>query len=1271
MARKVTFDTGYVFIPSLNTITFNDPIVKERVLLITNLSTNTVVFNFSDPNLRFASYNVTQELQTYVTGGGENVNTLVITTPGYTPIVGQRITGYGIPANTYVAGWNAGTSTITLSTVMSSAPQGVYSIFGTVAVLNYNTASMSSSATMQIFVDEYAEKVTPAETFLDPVSKQRTSQPQALIDTDFEYSTQSTKWETLQLVQNRPTFYIDSLNPIGVRDITVSGTTRTVIVNVDKPAPTNVAGATPTITTSATIAVISGVNTNFTSHLAPGSVLYTLSGVPIATVSTVNTDTVLTTKSAPNGAFSTLGYRYSGNITFNPTVSGLASAPTVCQAVAGIYSPFGTLTTSNSSPTATLTAGGQGDFFRDVNPGDAIYSQAGVFLGTVSGITTSTSLNFIANATNTVTTQPYIVSQFTQYKPLFVVDSLDTNVDGNWTIDSAAGVTGYTTGSSLQLPQFTFQKNAVTSGTVAYSVFNNTLTYAYTGAYYTGSFIKNLAPLTASTPFLASGLTNSVVTVTTSGTHGFTVGNQIYVTGTTISGVGTLPPNGSFTVCAIPSQNSFQYLPGVVTSGVIFPPQASFVGTTMGVAARPTGYVAHRPTDGGVSFSTGTNSNNVEIKRQTRRYFRYQSGKGIQFSTGTIIKAPLKIESLVADGTRVTVTTKVPHNIAPGVSVIITGATPNSFNGTYVVDNAGLSDKTFTYYNSTSAQTAGGFPLNLVVSSWYNASNKVGLFTRTNGLYFEFDGQQIYCCRRNSTERLAGTVVATNGSNVITGTNTLFSSQLAAGDNITIRGTVYKVLTIYSDTSIDISPEYRGSTITAPANAIVTKVIDYRVPQSQWNIDKCDGTGPSGFKLDLNKIQMIYLDYSWYGAGAARFGFKNQRGEVIYCHRILHGNQKFEAYMRSGNLPARYESTTTSLSTKLTANLGASDTGITVADNSQFPTSGTLLVDNEYIQYTSKPNTTTFSGLTRGQPGIGGLIATSTVNSNVLTTASGITSVLPGMYIAGPNVGNNQFVVATQVSGSTNYVFMSDIASSSGTNTYQILPMGTAAVAHNITATAPKYVTYHSPRFAPTITHWGSSVIMDGRFDDDKAFVFTAGMNSPIAIPQAVGFALLSIRVAPSVDNGRPGINLGDREIINSMQLTLRQLDVTAQGQFLVRIFLNASVAGGQWIPAGGSSLAQICYHTANTSISSNIGEPIFSFYTNSSGGTNYTLTSTDLSIVRDLGNSILGGGYTNAVRGNYFPDGPDILTIVATNIDTAATTRSIAARLSWTEAQA
>ena len=54
---------------------------------------------------------------------------------------------------------------------------------------------------------------------------------------------------------------------------------------------------------------------------------------------------------------------------------------------------------------------------------------------------------------------------------------------------------------------------------------------------------------------------------------------------------------------------------------------------------------------------------------------------------------------------------------------------------------------------------------------------------------------------------------------------------------------------------LTIQPAYRGITAT---NVICTKTVDTRVGQTNWNIDKADGSGPSGYTLDISKIQMCY-----------------------------------------------------------------------------------------------------------------------------------------------------------------------------------------------------------------------------------------------------------------------------------------------------------------------------------------------------------------------------------------------------------------------------
>lgn len=76
--------------------------------------------------------------------------------------------------------------------------------------------------------------------------------------------------------------------------------------------------------------------------------------------------------------------------------------------------------------------------------------------------------------------------------------------------------------------------------------------------------------------------------------------------------------------------------------------------------------------------------------------------------------------------------------------------------------------------------------------------------------------------------------------------------------------------------------------------------------QSQWNLDKLDGTGGSGLTIDFTKAQIVYIDYEWLGVGRVRCGFAVQ-GRIIYVHEFTNFNLLSAPYMTSGSQPARYE----------------------------------------------------------------------------------------------------------------------------------------------------------------------------------------------------------------------------------------------------------------------------------------------------------------------------------------------------------------------------
>lgn len=79
------------------------------------------------------------------------------------------------------------------------------------------------------------------------------------------------------------------------------------------------------------------------------------------------------------------------------------------------------------------------------------------------------------------------------------------------------------------------------------------------------------------------------------------------------------------------------------------------------------------------------------------------------------------------------------------------------------------------------------------------------------------------------------------------------------------------------------------------------------VPQSQWNVDRMDGTGPSGLTLNFNTSQLFSIDYEWLGVGRVRFGFY-VNGKLYYVHHDNHlENNLVAPYMTFSNQPVRYE----------------------------------------------------------------------------------------------------------------------------------------------------------------------------------------------------------------------------------------------------------------------------------------------------------------------------------------------------------------------------
>jgi hypothetical protein len=809
------------------------------------------------------------------------------------------------------------------------------------------------------------------------------------------------------------------------------------------------------------------------------------------------------------------------------------------------------------------------------------------------------------------------------------------------------------------------------------------------------------------------------------------------------------------------------------------------------VYVRPEGYSLHRPFDGGVEMSVGASTSLGQIIRQTRKYFRYQSGKGIQTSCGINFKPSIDIESMIQFGGQVVeVKTRRPHGLISGLNVKVSEATDSFgvsstvYNGTFAVTVVDLLTFRITAAQPVIQARAYGFP-QFYVTSWANGAVRTGMFDDQNGMFFEYDGQKIYAVRRSSTQQLAGTAAALQGSELIFGTNTSFQAQLAVGDYVVMRGQSYRIVEITSQTRMSVRPEYKGSSATekefnpatvvntttdvfsiishgfsnllpvtynsidgepvgglingrtyyislidnnsfklkaapdsesfvnlssvgtttvhsfvpAKSGIIITKTVDTKVPQEDWSIDVCDGSGVTGYNLDLSRIQMAYIDYSWYGAGKIRFGFKTTDGQVQYVHEYVHNNNLFESYLRSGNLPARYEVVTYNNPTYIPSLF---HWGTSVMMDGRFDD------DNAYL-FTGSSQTLNIAGTTAksfASTGINLSTDLFTVQSHGFTTGEilqfqslgangllGVNSLNPATQVVGSNALANLTNNAKYKAfvNSANLIHLTPLTATItvGATVERTGSTVTVTTATNHGLTTGMYVGI----YGMTATNLPNGPFVVTR-TSDTVFTYTAAGSFTVAsiaqpgaaISEVINFTtqgntqytyflypdgsanntsgpnyqpLLSIRLSPSVSSGLTG-KLGDRDVINRMQLRLKEISVSTNQLIEVKILLNSRLNNLGFIGVDSPSLTQTIEHTSADTVSG--GVQVYNFLAAPGSANSDGTTTVDVSTLFELSNSILGGD-------SIYPDGPDILTIAVSRLTGNPTLAS--AKLSWSEAQA
>jgi len=935
-----------------------------------------------------------------------------------------------------------------------------------------STSGQSATDQIQILYESPVSSVRFVEAQVDAWERIRVAAPKSMLDADFEYGLQPTKWQTISTLRNYPAVYEVPGTDTSVLSVVTDAGLGASLITVTTAAAHGFTVGTP-------ITIRGYLNTVLGFSRAEGT--FIINSVPTTTTLTYYATSVVGTSNGQvlstiytqlrKGAFYTgasIGAPQFSTQFGGSTLSGVAITGT-----AGQFSCSSTTLAVGQPVNITGTFSGGGSITNYL-------SGVNYYIIATNGSTTFT-LGYTSNAAVGITTTAGTPTGLTYSLPAIVTVGF-SSAHGlvpastiNTTISS-----GGTNHAFAQGPFFVesvpnnYQFTYTTRSAGALQASSALTSFILTGV--AGQFTCASTTLTTAQPI--------VITGTNSGTGSFgstyaAAGTVYYVVA---GGTGT-----SFQLALTPGGTSFPTTTAGTPASMTFTPQTM----SGSVYARPDTFFTHRPFDGGVQLGVGGPVHGASAVRQSKKYIRYQSGKAINYNTGALFAPNYDIRSMTASGTTsgstVTVSTDdQDHGLQVGATITISGAVyPTvNYNGTQTVTSI-IDERTFTYtaqadLGATTAVITS--PAVVSLKNWYGSSVRAGTFDDQNGMFWQFDGQQFALVRRSSTFQIAGTVALNTDSNLVTGTNTRFTSQLIAGDRVVVRGMSHVVTSITNDTTMTISPDYRGSTSVTGVKAV--KTVDYVVKQSQWNMDRLDGSSnafnPSGYLIDQTKMQMIGMQWTWYGAGFIDFMLRGPMGNYITVHRIRNNNMNTEAYMRSGNQPVRYEIINETYRTYLTIACTNVDTVINVADTSFLPSAGTVLIENEIITYTST-TATTLIGCTRGT------------------------------YFTLFDKGCNRSFTA---SAAANHAINSGV------------------ILVNQTAT-------------PIISHWGSAFISDGGFDDDRGYIFNyQSTNTNISTKKTTAFA---IRLAPSVSNAIVG-DLGVRELINRAQLLLQGLEITAGG---------------------------------------------------------------------------------------------------------------------------
>lgn len=1106
MARKRIYD--YVFTPGtagLGTVKIQGRYGLADILAIYDATTNTNIYNFADTSL------------------------------------GGTISWTAGASADFPAGY-AGTTTLTLDA---------------------DTSNLSSSDKLAIYVENEYLETQPWAFGMDAIGRSRVSNPEALIDADFEYGLQNTKWQNFSVNNNIPGFFeytgADIVYSTNGYASLIAGDD-TITSNVDTAVRLNNPGSPEWVTDDFALLIsqtqgdTSGLSSTWLTANVPSPQERQFT-VASTTGFSAGDNVVIIPR--PTAGGTTISTSITSTATTTVVVANAAAAGIVdgCYIIvqtdtANVYETMAVTNVSTNTLTVIRQTNKTNAAGANITSGNAVYVVPAIEIARVLTVVNGSRLDLTRGWYNTSSVSSAatgtIIQKLSGNVELVQHTAISTAVNGSQTIVRGAysttpltaagagslmvrmaGVYNASTNANIPLIAVNAPDHGIGEGEGEYCTVLNGAETDINGinivsgigynnnnfSYYprrdpelalgypmnkTDTVVREAYPFTGADLDIASitgdGNNPSTITVTTHYAHGLVPGTPILSDMQT--GTNYQYALGSFLILSVPSTTTFQFQAkaGAAVSG-------SLTGV---INVRSNATFLPRPFDGGVIMGPGVPTRGASATRQTKKYFRYQSGKGILFTSGTMLKPTFDITSVIASGTligsTITITTDIEHGLQKGATVALSGINSSGYstNGYRVTDI--ISDLTFTVQaqqvlGTTTPELAPQPRVN--ITGWHGSSIRAGIFDDQNGMFWECDGENINAVQRSSTFQVAGLVSVGVGSNLVVGDAvSRFQEQLNNGDVVIIRGMTHTVTSIIDEQRMTVVPTYRGVSNQNRVKMCLRQEI--RVKQQDFNIDPLDGTGPSGYTLDASKMQMLGVEYSWYGAGYAQWMIRGQNGEFVMAHRRPNNNINNEAYLRSGNLPARYEAVNETPVSSLNGAITDVQTTITLKDATEYPDASVdypayVMIDSEIIKYSGKSGNQ-LTGCTRG--------ATFT------------------QWIEGANRS-----------------FTSSAATSHDDNTGVILISNTCT---------------------PLVNHWGSSVIMDGSFDGDEGYQFTFNRVN-YGLPATVGAKQVAfcMRLAPSVSNSVIG-ELGERDLINRAQVTLSNMivNITA-GRYLIEGVLN------------------------------------------------------------------------------------------------------------------